>query len=165
MKSRVMIRVNSLTSFHGVAKKNVMGAYDTQPLRGLEFMMHEAAHWIVLGNPIKKLPRRLSQKIEQQFRAIPRTSSDSLEIDTAFVTFLAGYMLGLWTDPSPIVRTCRRNLKGGLALGDDSEVLAQFRTRWFSGSDYMRLARELALWFRPSAKSRLLSCAFVKLGV
>ncbi len=142
-----------------------MGAYDTQPLRSLEYLLHEVAHWIVLGNSIAKLPRRLSQKINQQFTTIPRESSDSLEIDTALVTFLAGYKLGLWTDPSPIVRACRRNLKSGLALGDDSEVLARFRNRWVSGNDYDKLARELALWFRPSAKNRLLSCAFVTFGV
>jgi hypothetical protein len=148
-----------------VAQKDVQGAYDTQPLRNLEYLLHEVAHWLVLGHPIEKIPRRLSQKLNQQFKGIPAASSDNLEIDTAFVTFLTGYMLGLWTDPSPIVRCCRRNLKGPMALGDDSEVLTLFRNRWVSPSVYLNLARQLALWFRPSAKTKLLSCAFVSFGV
>lgn len=165
MKSRMLTRVECLTRQHGVYSKDVMGSYDTQPLRSTEYLFHEVAHWIVLGNDIKKLPRRLSAKLSATFTNIPTVASDSLEIDTAFVTFLAGYLLGLWTDPSPIVRSCRRNLKGPAALGDDSEVLAQFRNRWRYSNDYNKLARELALWFRPSAKSRLLSCAFLTFGV
>lgn len=165
MKSSIPIRVERLTRQHGVHKKNVMGAYDTQPLRSQEFLLHEVAHWLVLGHPIEKLPRRLSAKIDETFRGIPSPSSDSLEIDTALVTFLAGYQLGLWTDPGPIARSCRRNLKGPLALGDDSEVMIRFRKRWLSGSQYSNLARKLALWMRPSARSKLLSCAFVTFGV
>lgn len=158
-------RTEALTRRHGVSRKDVMGAYDTQPLRSTEFLFHEVAHWTVLGNPIEKIPRRLSSKVDGLFRNIPSASSDSLEIDTALVTFVAGYMLGLWTDPSPIVKCCRRNLRGPMALGEDSDVLKCFRERWFSTHSYTNHARELALWFKPSAKSRLLSCAAVTFGV
>jgi hypothetical protein len=141
-----------------------MGAYDTQPLRSTEFLFHELAHWIVLGHSVEKVPRGLSRKIQNLFEQIPEASSDSLEIDTALVTFLAGYMLDLWTDPGPIARSCRRNLKGPMALGEDSEVLNLFQSRLRSSS-YLRIAKQLAIWFRPSAKSKLRSCAFVQFGV
>jgi hypothetical protein len=132
----------------------------------LEFLLHEGAHWIVLGNLVRTVPRRLSQEITSVMARIPAVSSDSLEIDTSFVTFLAGYQLGMWTDPSPIARSCRRNLKGPAALGNDSEILKEFQTRWErygSRVDLERLARSLALWFHPRAK--LLPPTGIRFGV
>lgn len=162
--SRTAARVTQLSRTHGIAQKNTMGAYDTPPLRQLEFLLHEAAHWIVLGNPVERMPCRLSSKLEEVFGRIPAVSSDSLEVDAALVTFLAGYRLELWTDPSPIVTSCRRNLKGIAALGPDTTVLSWFRERWFDGKvRYSFLSDELALWFRPSA--RLIPIADSPFGV
>ncbi len=165
-ESRTKARVDLLTRLHGVHVKNVMGAYDTQPLRSLEFLFHEVSHWLTLGNPIEKVPRRLSVKIDTVLSKIPSASTDSLEIDTALVTFLAGYQLGLWIDPSPIVKSCRRNLRGIEALGQDFVVLSRFQSRYRSSgsaSFYDDLAAKLAKWFRPSAK--LLPTTSVQFGV
>jgi hypothetical protein len=165
LHSRLTDRVTHLTRQHGVFQKEVMGAYNTQPLRGSEFLLHETAHWIGLGNSVDSIPRRLSRKVSDIFESIPVTSADSLEIDASMVTFLAGYQLGLWTDPNPIVRSCRRNLRGSMAFGDDSEVLERFHQRWshFSSRSYRSLAKSLALWFHP--KARLLPTTDITFGV
>jgi hypothetical protein len=162
---RVANRVTCLIRKHGVFQRDVTGAYDSQPLRSLEFLLHEVAHWVVLGQDIHKVPTRLSRRVSDTFENIPAVSSDSLEIDTSLVAFLAGYQLGLWTDPTPIVRSCRRNLRGSLALGSDEAVLECFRQRWshVSSKSYRELARRLALWFRPRA--RLLPTTGLVFGV
>jgi hypothetical protein len=150
---RIVTRTAHLTRYHGVAQKNVTGAYDTSPLRELEFLFHEVAHWLVLGNSHERLPRRLSAKIEARMRPIPPASSNSLEIDASMVTFLAGFKLGLWVDPRPIVRSCRRNLRGRLAFEEDAAIFQQFTDRWqASQRTYDDLSHKLAKWFRPSAK-------------
>jgi len=153
-------RVLRLTRKYGVAQRDVLGAYTVRPLRQVEFLLHEVSHWLTLGHNIKKVPRRLSSRIGEQFQSIGDPSANALEIDASLVTYLAGWLLGLWTDPMPIVKSCRRNLKGIISLESnrDNDVLKEFVKRWREHSnDYETKAKTLARWLQPSAKIPVLS--------
>jgi hypothetical protein len=144
-----------LTRKHGVYQKNVMGAYSFVPLRHVEYLFHEVSHWMTLGRSIKKLPRQLSKYLGEVFDEIPDLSANSLEIDTAIITYIAGYLLGFWTDPGPIVGACRRNLKGlePSFMSTDDDIYKIFESRWSTHrSNYRVKAQTLAKWFRPSAE-------------
>ncbi len=150
---RTETRVLELTRKHGVAQKNVMGAYTSRPSRQVEFLLHEVAHWTTLGHSLKKLPRRLSKQIGDRFNNMSPTVANALEIDTSMVTYLAGRLLGYWDDPGPIVSSCRRNLSGIISLGDDDVVYKAFVKLWQEKrSLYEVRAIELAHWLHPSAR-------------
>jgi len=151
---RAEARAISLTRKYGVFQKNVAGAYPFAPLRSVEFLLHEVAHWMTLGHPLNKLSKRLSNQIEAVFNdGITTLSSNSLEVDTAMITYLAGWTLGFWKDPGPIVSSCRRNLKGIDSLrATDDDIYKRMVSRWTDHRDeYAKAAYNLAKWFRPSA--------------
>ncbi len=156
MMDRAERRALELTRSHGIAQKNVTGAYPYAPLRGIEFLFHEVAHWVTLGQDIKKIPRRLSHQIGERFKLIAPASANALEIDTSLVAYLVGWSLGYWKDPSPIVTSCRRNLTGRISLmgaDGDVEVYRTFTSRWRENrGHYVRHAVAIAYWFRPSVK-------------
>lgn len=152
---------------YGVYQKNVTGAFPFAPLRQIEFLLHEVAHWLTLGGDSTKVPRHLSRRVGEHFERIPRLSANSLEIDTAIVTFFAGWALGYWTNPKPIVESCRRNLQNIESLsGSDEDLLKKFDARWKNQKrTYTALASNLAHWFRPSAKLPEFPDAFPDFGV
>lgn len=147
-------RAIELTRKHGVAQKNTMGAYHGAPRRHVEYLFHEVAHWITFGQDPKKVPRRLSNFVQESFRRMSPIPADSLEIDASMVTYLAGWALGYWTDPGPIVNSCRRNLSGIASLaGTDNDIYKEFERRWENHrTKYVELAISLARWFRPSVQ-------------
>jgi hypothetical protein len=157
---RAAARAQWLMRKHKVFQKGV-GAYYA-PLRDIEFLLHEVAHWLTLGGSIDRVPSRLSHKIGEHFERIPAPSANTLEIDTAMVTYLAGWQLGYWTDPGPIVNSCRRNLQGVEALSwKDDEVYKRFVGRWKAHKrTYVALTVNLVRWFRPSAKLKEFPEAF-----
>lgn len=147
-------RALDLTRHHGVSQLDVAGAYDQAPQQQVEFLFHEVAHWLTLGRPLSRLPRRLSTTLTETIQVIPRESADSLEIDTALVTFVAGCLLGLWDDPAPIASSCRRNLQCITCLGPDDVVTAIMKQRWngLGRAGYLRMATSLANWLQPKKK-------------
>lgn len=160
---RLLGKVSNLFERHGVARRNAVGAYSVQPLRDTEYLMHEVAHWMTLGRELTKLPRRLSTHTAEAFRRIPTASQNSLELDTTLITYLAGYALGLWDDPGPIIDSCRRNLKGMISLGSSEKVANLLKTRWdVDPLGYDTAARQLAKWLYPSAKLLPTSNGFEK---
>lgn len=154
---RLEARALLLTRKHGVHQLGVTGAYDEKPNRRVEFLLHEVAHWLVLGNAISKVPRRLSKRIGDLFDQIPVKSANCLEIDTALVTYLAGYLLGLWTDPGKIAHSCAKNLKGAVKVTNagpvfvtSEDIVQAFISRWDAcRNQYLLKAIHLAKWFRP----------------
>jgi len=156
MMDRAEQRALQLTKKHGVFKKGI-GAYDHVPRRHIEFLLHEVGHWLTLGEDMKKVPRRLSNLIGRRFEGLSPIVSDELEIDTSMVTYLAGWALDYWTDPGPIVSSCRRNLNGLLSLRREADdaVYKMFESRWAQHrKKYEQMAVSLARWFRPSVKLR-----------
>lgn len=146
-------RVLQLTRWYGVPQKDVLGAYGG-PLGKIEFLLHEVAHWVTLGNDLAKkaVPRKLSDKVDRALQGMTPYSSNALEIDTAIVTYLAGYLLGLWDDPGPIALSCKRNLRDALKTSED-DVYQMMVARWNeSYLLYNDMAHDLALWLKPSAK-------------
>lgn len=151
-----------LTRKHGVAQKDVTGAYHTPELRCVEFLLHEVSHWVTLGRELEKLPKDLTKRIADTFERLTKPSADSLEFDASIVTYVTGYLLGLWEDPIPIVNSCRRNLSGLRSLTDtDAKVLEIFRSKWGAHQRvYLLNAKLIAKWFRPSCKLKELSGIF-----
>lgn len=135
---------------HGVAQKDVLGAYSASPLRQTEFLLHEVAHWLTLGGSVDKVPTKLSNRMGAAFKDMPKLSANSLELDTSLVTYLAGFMMGLWSDPGPIARSCTRNLQGLMSLGPTDPTLKEFQLRWSLDSwTYFKMALGLARWYGP----------------
>jgi len=160
---RLETKVLKLTRRHGVAQKSVTGAYDTRPLRQIEFLFHEVGHWVTLGHAIDKLPRKLSNRINEAFRNIAPRTANNLEIDASFVTYLAGYLLGLWQDCGPIAKSCVRNLNGIQAFEPSQYVVEAFELRWKVTAErriYVQQATAVAKWLCPSAKLTILTDAF-----
>lgn len=149
----LIVRALLLTRRHGVPQKDVLGAY-VGHLGKIEFLLHEVAHWMTLGNDLAKkpVPRKLSDKVDRALQGMTPYSSNALEIDTAIVTYLAGYSLGLWSDPGPIAHSCKRNLRDALKTSED-DVYRMMVTRWNeSYLLYNDMAHDLAAWLKPNAK-------------
>ena len=154
----IQLRARKLSIKHGVpissAAKGI-GAVPYGPLSQAEYLLHEVGHWLTLGHTTKDLPSKLYARITPVLDRISSNTCNSLEIDTAFVTFLAGYALDFWDDPEAIAKCANRNLQSLSSLNFGAEpVLRAFEQRkgWKS---LLRMSTELALWFRPSAKGQL----------
>lgn len=152
------LRARKLSAKHGVPtsyRAKGIGAVPHGPLSQAEFLFHEVAHWLTLGHTVEELPTKLKTRLEKVLARIDEGSSNSLEIDAAFVTFLAGYALDFWDDPEAIAKCANRNLRSITSLDFSAKpVLRQFERR--TNHKALRcMSEELALWFRPSARGKL----------
>jgi hypothetical protein len=151
-------RAAFLTHKHGIPSLGVTGSYHDAPLRRVEFVLHEGAHWITLG--YTTVPSRATQKTSELFERMTPTTADSLEIDTAFVTYLAGCALNLWYDPMPIIDSACRNLVchntlAATATGSRAVVIEAWKRQVLSRTARRRLRDmtvRLVLWFSPRSK-------------
>ncbi len=152
------LRARKLSIKHGVpisSRSKGIGAVPYGPLSQAEYLIHEVGHWLTLGHTIEDLPSKLKTRMEGVFNRMDVGSSNSLEIDTAFVTFLAGYALDFWDDPEAIAKCANRNLRSISSLSFGAEpVLRKFEQRKDHAS-LLRMSVEVALWFRPSARGKL----------
>lgn len=154
----IELRARKLSLKHGVPtsmRAKGIGAVPYGPLSHAEYLLHEVGHWLTLGHTIQDLPSKLKVRMEGRFNRMASDSSNSLEIDTAFVTFLAGYALDFWDDPQAIAQCANRNLRSITSLNFTAEpVLREFERRR-SHKSLLRMSKELALWFRPSSRGKL----------
>lgn len=149
-------RALKLCRKHGVAVKEVQGAYHYGTLKPIELLFHEVAHHLTLGGNPLKVPTKLNKRLGEALDRIPKVSSDSLEIDASMVTFLAGYRLDLWKDLDDIILSCGRNLQD--QRYDAEYVREEFRRRFRDrATQYGDLAQHLISWFAPSLKLNDLS--------
>lgn len=136
----------------GVVAGELQGAYLAQPKASLEYLLHEIAHMQTLGCDLKKLPKDVPLEIEQKFSGISDTSGNSLEMDTALVTFLALRILGWEENISPIATSCWKNLR--YMSGSVSATIVELENRRASNTKYYeKTAQALAAWFLTSRKS------------
>lgn len=145
-----------LAKKHGVRTEPYHGSYISAPLHRVEFLLHEVAHWLTLGNSIKKVPTKLPSRIEKVLKGMTKDSSNSLEFDAAIVTFRAGHSLGLWTDPMPIVKSCQKNLRGMLSLSPSYNGTIKALDERKACREVIEYSEALALWFSPGSKGKLL---------
>lgn len=131
-----------------------MGAYHDRREK-VEYLLHEVAHWLTLGNTLKSLPRQLTRRVDSVFDGLTPLSANSLEIDTALVTFLAGHLLDLWDDPLPIAKSCNSTLHGIECMDTTARPTLEGFQKRRGFPSINRMAKELALWLRPSAKAEL----------
>lgn len=152
------LRARKLSLKHGVPtsyRAKGIGAVPYGPLSQAEFLLHEVGHWLTLGHTIQELPSKLKPRLEKVLDRIDSDSANSLEIDTAFVTFLAGYAMDFWETPEAIAQCANRNLRSISSLNFTAEpVLREFERRR-GHKTLLRMSEELALWFRPSARGKL----------
>lgn len=143
-------RTKLLLRRHGVRHRDFFGAYHGHPIREFEILLHEVAHWVTLGNSLHTFPKNASSRVESIFATISDEAGDALEVDASFVTYLVGYLMGLWSDPAPIAQASARNLKIGIAT--TSKVVVQFQERWARQTTRDRLigmALRIVRWVRP----------------
>lgn len=146
----------TLCQKHGVRTEPYHGAYLSAPLHRVEFLLHEVAHWITLGNSIEKVPTKLPSRIEKALKGMTQDSSNSLEFDAAIVTFRAGHSLGLWKDPMPIARSCQKNLRGRRALSLTFDETLKALDHRKACKEVITYSEALARWFSPGSKGKLL---------
>jgi hypothetical protein len=141
-----------------LASGTFSGAYHAKPWDLTEYTMHEAAHLLTLGHTTAEFPRlrlyarartSLTGEITERMQGISETVADALEIDTAVVTYLAGYALNFWDDPDPIIVGCTKNLSGGINHPAGIGLVRKAFQVHPSRASYRSRAEDLAEWFWP----------------
>lgn len=133
---------------------SVTGAYYYEPLSLVEFCLHEAAHLITLGHEPSEFPKlrrhfgSLTEQVTERGYRLTKHVADALELDTAIITYFAGFRLGYWDDPEPIIKSCTRNMSHRLDY-EGAGVRAAFEAAINESlaSHYRRKAELLAEWF------------------
>lgn len=126
------------------------------PMNVVETFIHEVAHWVTAGGLVEKLPSRLETKVSQMFDRTSVSAGNSLEIDTAIVTYITGRYLDLWDDPTCFARSCGKNLRR-LGIYEDTKlvkhVMDEFVARISKEENHYRdRAFEIAKWLKPSCR-------------
>jgi hypothetical protein len=108
-----------------------------QPIVGLkdenaiivEWVVHDIAHALTLG--FRTLVTNLSASVSMMMDRLTIQTQDSLEIDTAWLTYKALQYMHLATDPdrARIARACAHNLSDESKTGRKHYVLDQFDIR------------------------------------
>lgn len=158
--------VLEIGGWHGIPydalrKGALNGSYKDRPLDVIEFFLHELGHFVVLGESLRELPESLVEFASQSVKKLSQATSDSVELDTAVVTYLTGASLGLWTSPVDIMNSCLNNLIWTkLDEDDDDDLLTvaerferNFRQRCLDVR-LRRMARKTRVWFLMQAKLR-----------
>lgn len=101
----------------GIDTDAISGAYECRPLNRIERVMHELAHWQMLGEPLHTLDDEdtLVFTVANRLDRLTSTVRDTMEVETAATVYLAGKALGLWDDPEAIMEDMRGNLDGVLS--------------------------------------------------
>jgi hypothetical protein len=94
----------------GLGSSKIGALPEKHPLCALEYLIHEVAHAVTLGEVLDEL-EDLETSTFRRFGVIERATGDALEIDATVVAFLAGKNLGLWgsRDLRHFVRSCSNN--------------------------------------------------------
>lgn len=88
---------------------SLVGAYEVSPLREIEYILHEAAHLVVLKEDLNQIA--WGEVIEDLLLGLTPEESDRNEIQASYVTYAVGVKLGLWNDPEDIWAATLRNLQ------------------------------------------------------
>jgi hypothetical protein len=144
LRADIEYKSTKLSKQYGVNTPGTDG-YTPEYCLCTEYLLHEVAHYTTLGRDLKDLPKRnLSNTVTSLMEDVSASTGIELELDTLFVTRLAGVSLQMWSHRTGgfIVQaaldstTLKENqVRKRLTERDDSLVLADKAAR-------------LALWFQ-----------------
>lgn len=145
--------------FNALRNGSLHGSYVKAPYDAIEFFFHEVGHSVVMGKDLEDLPDNIVSYAGDTCRTLSQASADSIEIDTAVVTFLTGRHLRLWANPGPILDSCFQNLIWTkLDEDDDTDTLTleerlefNFRRRCLDGR-LIDMATNMVQWFRAQVR-------------
>jgi len=89
-------RAKSLAKRFDIDTASGAGAFGMASLKDLEYVMHELAHLLTMGVEIGPEVGSYLGRIDNELAKYSVATQNSLEIDTSYIVWQAGILLGVW---------------------------------------------------------------------